>query len=98
VLSRYDALIAPTRATVAYPIGVEFERAYPGVGGGPALIPAGNAAGVPALSIPNGFGQAGLPTALQLMGRAFSEAALIALANAYQQETDWHRRRPPLEA
>jgi aspartyl-tRNA(Asn)/glutamyl-tRNA(Gln) amidotransferase subunit A len=98
LLSRYDALIAPTRATVAYPIGVEFERAYPGVGGGPPLIPAGNAAGVPALSIPNGFGQAGLPTALHLMGRAFSEATLIALANAYQRETEWHRQRPPLSA
>jgi aspartyl-tRNA(Asn)/glutamyl-tRNA(Gln) amidotransferase subunit A len=98
LLSRYNALIAPTRATVAYPIGVEFERAYPGVGGGPPLIPAGNAAGVPALSIPNGFGQAGLPTALHLMGRAFSEATLIALANAYQRETEWHRQRPPLSA
>ncbi len=98
LLSQYDALIAPTRATVAYPIGVEFERAYPGVGGGPPLIPAGNAAGVPALSIPNGFGQAGLPTAFQLMGRAFSEATLIALANAYQRETEWHRQRPPLSA
>ncbi len=98
LLSRYDALIAPTRATVAYPIGVEFERAYPGVGGGPPLIPAGNAAGAPALSIPNGFGQAGLPTALHLMGRAFSEATLIALANAYQRETEWHRQRPPLSA
>jgi len=98
LLSQYDALIAPTRATVAYPIGVEFERAYPGVGGGPPLIPAGNAAGVPALSVPNGFGQAGLPTAFQLMGRAFSEATLIALANAYQRETEWHRQRPPLSA
>lgn len=97
LLAKYDALVAPTRATVAYPIGVEFEKAYPGMGGGPAVIPAGNAAGLPAISIPNGFGQAGLPTAIQFMGRAMSEATLIAIANAYQQATDWHKRRPPIK-
>lgn len=97
LLAKYDALVAPTRATVAYPIGVEFEKAYPGMGGGPAIIPAGNAAGLPAISIPNGFGQAGLPTAIQFMGRAMSEATLIAIANAYQRATDWHKRRPPIK-
>lgn len=93
-LSQFDALVAPTRSTVAYPIGVDFDKAYPGVGGGPAVIPAGNAAGVPALSIPNGFGQAGLPTAMQFMGAAFTEKKLLHIAHAYQTQTDWHRRRP----
>jgi len=32
---------------------------------------------------------------LQLLGRAFSEATLVALGTAYQQVTDWHRKRPP---
>jgi len=96
LLAEYDALVAPTRATVSYPIGTDFDKAYPGVGGGPAVIPAGNAVGVPAISIPNGFGQAGLPTAIQFLGRAFSEATLLAIANAYQSKTDWHRQRPPV--
>ncbi|MEW6736648.1 MAG: amidase [Acidobacteriota bacterium] len=96
LLSRYDALVAPTRGTVAYPIGVNFDKAYPGVRSGTALIPAGNAVGVPAISVPNGFGAQGLPTAIQFMGRTFSETTLLEIANAYQRATDWHRRRPPV--
>jgi aspartyl-tRNA(Asn)/glutamyl-tRNA(Gln) amidotransferase subunit A len=94
--SKYDALIAPSRATVAYPIALDFDKAYPGVGGGPAVIPAGNIAGQPAISIPNGFGANNLPTAIQLTGRAWGEGQLLEIANLYQQETDWHRRRPPV--
>jgi aspartyl-tRNA(Asn)/glutamyl-tRNA(Gln) amidotransferase subunit A len=62
----------------------------------PAVIPAGNLAGLPALAVPNGFGPHGLPTSLQFLGRAFSEGRLVALAHAFQQATDWHARRPAL--
>lgn len=96
-LSKYDAIVAPTRATVAYPIGVDFDKAYPGISGGPALIPAGNVAGVPAICMPNGFGQNNLPTSIQFMGRSFSEKTLIQIANAYQDRTDWHLKRPPID-
>jgi aspartyl-tRNA(Asn)/glutamyl-tRNA(Gln) amidotransferase subunit A len=58
-----------------------------------ALIPAGNLAGLPALSLPCGFAD-GLPVAIQLMGSAFSENLLIALGKEFQTRTDWHRRRP----
>lgn len=95
VLSKYDAVMAPTRSTVAYPIGIDFEKAYLGFGGTLAVIPAGNLVGAPAISVPNGFGPSGLPTGIQFMGRALSEGTLIVLANAYQGQTDWHRRRPP---
>jgi aspartyl-tRNA(Asn)/glutamyl-tRNA(Gln) amidotransferase subunit A len=94
--ARFDALVAPTRSTVAYPLDRDFDRAYPGRNGGPPLIPAGNLAGQPAVSVPNGFGANGLPTGLQFTGRAWSEARLLRLAWAYQQATDWHRRRPRL--
>jgi aspartyl-tRNA(Asn)/glutamyl-tRNA(Gln) amidotransferase subunit A len=83
---------------VAYPIGVEFDKAYPQKVMGPAtgkLITAGNAAGLPAVFVPNGFGAKGLPTGLQLLGRAWGEARLLSIAQAYQQATDWHTRRPP---
>jgi aspartyl-tRNA(Asn)/glutamyl-tRNA(Gln) amidotransferase subunit A len=96
--AKYDALVAPSRATISIPIGVDFEKAYPGIGGGPALIPAGNAAGQPALSVLNGFGVHNLPTGIQFTGRAGSEARLIAVAHAYQQATDWHKKRPPITA
>ncbi len=57
---------------------------------------AGNATGLPALTIPCGFGQNGLPTALQLVARPNNEAALIAVGKEFQGRTDWHRRRPPV--
>jgi aspartyl-tRNA(Asn)/glutamyl-tRNA(Gln) amidotransferase subunit A len=91
----YDALVAPSRATVSFPISMDFDKAYPGVAGGPPIIPAGNAVGQPALAIPNGFGVNHLPTGIQFTGRIGSEARLVAIAHAYQQATDWHKRRPP---
>ncbi len=95
-LERFDVVASPTRATVAYPVDKNFEDAYPSIGGGPALIPAGNLCGLPALAMPNGFGEGGLPTSITFMGPAFSERALVRLGNAYQSRTDWHRRRPPV--
>ena len=91
----YDAIATPTRATVAYPADLNFEDAYPGVSGGPPVIPAGNLAGLPALSLPCGFGENGLPTSLTFLGPAFGERTLAELGAAYQSSTDWHLRRPP---
>jgi aspartyl-tRNA(Asn)/glutamyl-tRNA(Gln) amidotransferase subunit A len=96
--SRYDALVAPSRSTVAYPLAVDFDRAYPDVRGGSPLIPAGNLVGQPAVSLPNGFGPDGLPTGFQLTGRAWGEARLLRVAAAYQRATDWHTRRPRPDA
>jgi aspartyl-tRNA(Asn)/glutamyl-tRNA(Gln) amidotransferase subunit A len=93
--ARYDALVAPSRASVAYPIGMDFDKAYPGVSGGPGLIPAGNLVGHPAISVPNGFGAEGLPTGLQIVGPAFSENRLLFIARTYQSLTDWGSKRPP---
>jgi aspartyl-tRNA(Asn)/glutamyl-tRNA(Gln) amidotransferase subunit A len=90
----YDAIATPTRATVAYPADKKFEDAYPGVSGGPAVIPAGNLAGLPALAMPTGFGENGLPTSIAFMGPAFGEQTLAAIGVSYQQKTDWHLRRP----
>ena len=91
----YDAVVSPTRATVAYPADKNFEDAYPGISGGPALIPAGNLCGLPALALPNGYGENGLPTSIALMGPAFSERRLIEAGAYLQRQTDWHLRRPP---
>lgn len=59
-----------------------------------SLIPAGNLAGLPALSLPCGFAE-GMPVALQLVSRPFTENLILSLGAAFQNATDWHRRRPP---
>ncbi|MBS0561074.1 MAG: amidase [Proteobacteria bacterium] len=55
-----------------------------------------NYLGLPAISIPCGFDPNGLPIGLQLAARPFGEARLLKVADAYQRDTDWHLRRPPL--
>ena len=60
-----------------------------------ALIPAGNLAGLPALSLPCGFAN-GMPMGLQLVGSPFSENMLLAIGKTFQDRTDWHKRRPPI--
>jgi aspartyl-tRNA(Asn)/glutamyl-tRNA(Gln) amidotransferase subunit A len=54
-----------------------------------------NLAGIPALSTPMGFDAAGLPLGLQLCAPAFTEAVLIALADAFESATDYTLRVPP---
>ncbi len=92
--ARYDALVTPTLVSVAPPADQSFAT-------GPwrrATLPLGaaaNVAGIPAISVPNGFGDRGLPTGLCLTGRAFEEHTLLAIARAYQRRTTWHEQRPP---
>jgi aspartyl-tRNA(Asn)/glutamyl-tRNA(Gln) amidotransferase subunit A len=92
---KYDVLVAPSRSTVSYPVNKTFDQAYPGIAAS-SPIGASNLVGVPAISIPNGFGQANLPTGIQFIGAAWSEHTLLELADKYQQATDWHKRRPTL--
>jgi len=80
VAPRYDAG-AFTLATRADP--GRFTRAF-------------NYLGLPALALPAGFSAEGMPLGIQLVGRPLSEYTLFALGEAFQEITDFHRRRPPL--
>jgi aspartyl-tRNA(Asn)/glutamyl-tRNA(Gln) amidotransferase subunit A len=53
-----------------------------------------NLAGLPAISVPCGFSQTGLPIGLQLIGRAFEEETILRAAHAYEQSTQWHLKKP----
>ena len=55
-----------------------------------------NIAGIPALSMPCGFTKTGLPIGLQIMGRPFAEATVLRAGYAYEQATEWHKRKPNL--
>ncbi len=52
--------------------------------------------GIPTISVPCGFSGNGLPIGLSISGPALGEPAVLALAHAYEQATEWHRRMPPL--
>ena len=72
--------------------------------GAPELVAGGvgantrpfNYLGLPSLSVPCGLDPAGLPIGLQLTGRPFDEATVLRAGDAYQRDTDWHARLPPL--
>jgi aspartyl-tRNA(Asn)/glutamyl-tRNA(Gln) amidotransferase subunit A len=100
LLSTVDVLIAPTRFDPAPKITRALDqrvsdRPAPATPGLATLIPAGNLAGLPALSLPSGFAN-GMPMGLQLVGSPFSENLLLAIGKTFQDRTDWHKRRPPL--
>jgi aspartyl-tRNA(Asn)/glutamyl-tRNA(Gln) amidotransferase subunit A len=53
-----------------------------------------NVTGLPAISVPCGFSKSGLPIGLQIVGAPFAESTVLAVAHAYEQATEWHRRTP----
>jgi aspartyl-tRNA(Asn)/glutamyl-tRNA(Gln) amidotransferase subunit A len=95
LLGGVDAIVAPTLPTVAWPIDAAFDKVYPDYPGGTNIGGAANLAGVPGLFLMNGIGEGGLPTSLQLTGRALSEGVLLSIGRRYQQRTNFHRLVPP---
>ena len=94
--SRYDVLVLPTAGKSAQPIEDDppvtskatasrlpflFTRLF-------------NLASCPAMSVPCGFDERGLPVGLQIGGRPGSDSALLRVGHAYEQATEWHTRRP----
>jgi aspartyl-tRNA(Asn)/glutamyl-tRNA(Gln) amidotransferase subunit A len=96
-----DALLTPT---LPYPAARHDQAAFTTAGG--VAEPVINAyvrtccpfnlSGLPALSVPCGFTEAGLPIGLQIAGRPFDEATVLRVGQAYESATEWHRRKPAL--
>ncbi|MER3399191.1 MAG: Asp-tRNA(Asn)/Glu-tRNA(Gln) amidotransferase GatCAB subunit A [Chloroflexota bacterium] len=91
---RVDALVTPTSPTVAFKLGEKTQDPLQMYLSDICTIPV-NIAGICGLSVPAGFAD-GLPVGMQLIGRAFDEGTLLRIGYAFQQATDWHRRKPPL--
>lgn len=85
VLQSHDVILSPVTPTVAYRMGEKTEDPMAMYSGDICTVPA-NIAGLPALSMPCGTGEGGLPVGLQLMGRAFEERTLYRAAYALERE------------
>jgi aspartyl-tRNA(Asn)/glutamyl-tRNA(Gln) amidotransferase subunit A len=90
---KVDVLVSPTTPTPAFKLG-EREDPLSMYLCDLMTIPV-NLAGLPGLSLPCGFAD-GLPIGLQIVGNALQESKVLRVAYAYEQSTDWHKRRPPL--
>ena len=101
-MQKYDLLIAPSVAVGATGIDQEFVE----VGGKrenalslmSRLTRPFNLTGQPTISIPCGFTSDGMPIGMQIAGRQWREATVLRAAHAYEQATEWHTRRPNLNA
>ncbi len=88
-----DVIVTPTTPTPAFKLGEKSENPLQMYLSDIFTISV-NLAGLPAISLPCGFSQKGLPIGLQLIGRAFEEETVLRAAHAYEQSTQWHRKKP----
>jgi aspartyl-tRNA(Asn)/glutamyl-tRNA(Gln) amidotransferase subunit A len=90
-LTAVDAIVTPTTAYPAHPIGGPSPQADMR-----SLTRPVSLTGLPALAMPCGFTRSGLPVGMQLIGRAWEEGTVLRIGHAYEQAAGWHRRRPPI--
>lgn len=88
-----DVIAGPVAPTVAWQVGGHGNDPLADYLADIFTLPA-SLAGLPGMSVPAGFGEAGMPVGLQLIGNYFAEAKLLNAAHRFQQATDFHLRRP----
>jgi aspartyl-tRNA(Asn)/glutamyl-tRNA(Gln) amidotransferase subunit A len=88
-----DVILAPTAPTPAFRIGEKTEDPLQMYLSDIFTIPV-NIAGIPGISIPCGFSRENLPIGLQIMGKHFDEGMLLRVAYAFEQNTDFHLKKP----
>lgn len=91
----YDVIIGPTTATEAFKIGEQEIDALAMQMNDILAVPV-NLAGLPAISVPCGYSETGLPLGLQIIGKHFDESTVYQAAYAYEQATNHHKKRPDL--
>jgi aspartyl-tRNA(Asn)/glutamyl-tRNA(Gln) amidotransferase subunit A len=95
VFKTCDILVTPTAPTPAFKIGEKFDNPIQMYLSDIFTISI-NLAGVPAMSIPCGFSKKGLPIGLQIIGKHFDEETIIRAAYTFEQNTDYHTRKPKI--
>jgi aspartyl-tRNA(Asn)/glutamyl-tRNA(Gln) amidotransferase subunit A len=95
VFRQVDLLITPTTPTAAFAIGEKTADPLQMYLSDIFTISV-NLSGLPAISMPCGFTSDNLPIGLQCIGKHFDEETILRVSHAYEQSTDWHRRRPAL--
>ena len=93
VLSTVDAILAPTSPNVAFKIGAKVDDPLAMYLNDACTLPV-NIAGLPGISVPCGLSD-GLPVGLQVIGRAFDEATVLRVADAYERAAGFADLRPP---
>ena len=90
-----DVIVTPTAPTPAFKTGEKMEDPLQMYLTDIFTISV-NLAGVPGISVPCGFTSANLPVGLQIIGKHFDEETILKAAHAYEQSTEWHKRKPEL--
>ncbi len=90
---RVDTIAGPTKGKPAGLLSAEGADSI-GVMGRPSFTSPFDQTGLPAISVPCGFTQAGLPIGMQIIGKPFDEITVLNVAHTYQQHARWYERRP----
>jgi aspartyl-tRNA(Asn)/glutamyl-tRNA(Gln) amidotransferase subunit A len=90
-----DVIVSPVAPTPAFRIGENTDDPLTMYLSDIFTLSA-NLAGIPGMSVPCGFSEKGLPIGLQLMGKHFDESTLLRVAYAFEQATDFHKRKPEI--
>lgn len=88
-----DVIAGPVAPTVAWKLGEKSKDPLANYLADIFTLP-GSLAGLPGMSLPVGFGEAGMPVGMQLLGQYFQESRLLNVAHRFQQATDWHAHTP----
>lgn len=91
-----DIIITPAAPTTAFRLGEKIQNPLQMYLSDICTIPI-NLAGLPALSLPCGFDNYGMPIGIQLIGKHFDEPTILRVAHQYEQSTPWHKQKPKLK-
>lgn len=94
-----DLVVVPTHRILPPKIDDLLARAYSNNPSDPSITSncwPFNLFGLPSISIPCGFSKDGLPIGIMISGPRFADGKVLALANAYEKATEWHKKQPPL--